>query len=61
MKKQIDAVRVQHEGARRVQSLLAGKSRDEELAFWREATARLRRRQVDKAPRAANARGARAE
>lgn len=47
-KKQFDCVEMQHEGGRRIYEALKGKTRDEQIAYWRERNENLRRRLADK-------------
>jgi hypothetical protein len=45
-RKAFDCVEMMHEGGRRVQELLRGMSREEELEFWRKETQKLRELQA---------------
>jgi hypothetical protein len=42
-KKRFDCVEMQHEGGRRIYEALKGKSRDEQIEYWRERNESLRR------------------
>lgn len=42
-KKRFDCVEMQHEGGRRIYEALKGKSRDEQIAYWRERNESMRR------------------
>jgi hypothetical protein len=46
-KKTFDCVKMKHRGAEKVQQLISGMTRDEELAFWAKGTEELRRRQKE--------------
>lgn len=41
-KKQFDCVEMQHEGGRHIYEALKGKTRDEQIAYWRGRSAELR-------------------
>lgn len=41
-KKRFDCVEMQHEGGRHIYEALKGKSRDEQVAYWRGRNAELR-------------------
>ena len=43
--KEFDCVQLQHQGAREIQKKLAGKTREEQLEYWRKRTDQLLRRQ----------------
>lgn len=43
MRKAFDCVQMMHRGGTRIQQLLAGKSRDEIIAFWKRESDRFRR------------------
>jgi len=42
-KKRFDCVEMQHEGGRRIYEALKGKSRDEQIEYWRERNESMRR------------------
>ncbi len=42
-KKRFDCVEMQHAGGKRIYEALKGKSRDEQIAYWRERNASLRK------------------